>query len=75
MSREYLRERNGEIETVRQTQYTAEQKSRAIDVLRGSVVIVRHPYEQDPLSGAGNCWCGHAEPSSLHAVVVLGDQP
>lgn len=68
---EYLRERHGEIETARTTRYTAEQKSRALDVLRGSVTIVRHPYEADPLSGASNCWCGRAPGSSLHQVVLV----
>lgn len=25
-----------------------------------------HPYKPSPHSGAGNCWCGHAERSAMH---------
>lgn len=70
---EYLRNRHGMLETARTTRYTARQKSQALAVLRGSVVIVRHPYEADPSSGAGNCWCGRHEGSSLHYVVMADD--
>jgi hypothetical protein len=67
----FLRERRGEAEAARQSsRYTAKDRSRAIDVLRGVVVIVAHPYEADPFSGAGNCWCGRDERSRLHHVVV-----
>lgn len=67
---EYLRQQGDAIEVARTNRYSAEQKSRALDVLRGSVRIVRHPYERDPLSGAGNCWCGRDAGSTLHDVVV-----
>lgn len=50
--------------------HTAAEKSRALAVLRGSVVLVRHPYQRDPYSGAGNCWCGRHARSSLHSVVL-----
>lgn len=66
----FLRERRGEIETARTTSYTPEQKSDALTMLRGSVVIVRHPYERCRYSGAGNCWCGRDEGSPLHHVVI-----
>ena len=70
---EFLRERRGEVETARSTRYTAAQKSNALTVLRGVVVIVPHPYESDPFSGAGNCWCGRHEGHALHNVVLAFD--
>lgn len=57
------------LETASCTRHTAAEKSKAIDVLRDLVVIVRHPYESDPFSGAGNCWCGRHQGSSLHNIV------
>lgn len=70
--REFLRWRNGILEVARwSNRYTAADRSRAIDVLRGSVLILRHPYEADPFSGAGNCWCGRSTQSELHNVTVL----
>ena len=41
-------------------------KDRALRTLRGAVKLTVHPYERDPFSGAGNCWCGRAEASVLH---------
>lgn len=49
---------------------TAREKAHAIHVLAGAVVIVRHPYDRDPASGSGNCWCGRHQGSSLHDLVV-----
>lgn len=69
---EYLRDHRGTLETARRSdRYTAADRSRALNVLRGAVLILRHPYESDPFSGAGNCWCGRHEGSKLHDVVVL----
>lgn len=68
---EYLRERRGKMETARKNTFTSEEKSHALFVLRGSVVIVKHPYEQCAQSGAGNCWCGRAENEPMHNVVVV----
>lgn len=70
---EFLRERYGKTERAFQSdQYTAKDRSHALSVLRGVVLILRHPYEADPFSGAGNCWCGRDRSSALHDVVVLG---
>lgn len=49
---------------------TAREKGHALHVLGSAVVIVRHPYDRDPASGSGNCWCGRHQGSSLHDVVV-----
>jgi hypothetical protein len=46
---------------------TARDRSKALHILRGAVRITPHPYESDPYSGAGNCWCGRPEVSSIHA--------
>ena len=48
------------------TDIEAARKSRAIDTLRPYVVVLRHPYESDPFSGAENCWCGREQRSALH---------
>jgi hypothetical protein len=67
----FLRQRRGAMETACQSgQYTAADRSRALDVLRGVVVIVAHPFDADPYSGAGNCWCGRDDGNSLHRVVI-----
>jgi len=67
----FLRTRRGVVEHASQTgRYTAADRSRAIDVLRGVVIIAPHPYEADPFSGAGNCWCGRSERATLHDVVI-----
>lgn len=66
----FLRERRGQVETEHVNTHTATEKSRALQVLRGCVVLVAHPYERDPHSGAGNCWCGRHEGSTLHQVVM-----
>lgn len=36
----------------------------------GTDRITKHPYLRDVHSGAGNCWCGRHEESSLHANVA-----
>ena len=51
---------------------TIRDKSRALDILRNSVHIVLHVYEKDPFSGAGNCWCGRPDVSSIHRVYTDG---
>lgn len=67
----FLREWSGQIETAwASPKRTAAEKSKALNVLRDLVVLVAHPYERDPYSGAGNCWCGRNQGSKLHAVVV-----
>jgi hypothetical protein len=67
----FLRVRRGATETARQSDYyTAADRSRALTVLRGVVVIVPHPFDADPCSGAGNCWCGRDVGHALHQVVI-----
>lgn len=68
----FLRRRRGEVGrvTLASPRYTAADKGKALAVLRGAVVLVAHPYERDPFSGAGNCWCGRAAANILHSVVV-----
>lgn len=50
--------------------FTAREKGHALFVLGDAVVLARHPYDRDPSSGSGNCWCGRDEASSLHQVVL-----
>lgn len=67
----FLRRRRDEVETVwLSDKHTAIEKGRALHVLTGAVVLVRHPYQRDPQSGSGNCWCGRHQGSTLHAVVL-----
>lgn len=66
----FLRERNGKTERVWMPNRTADQRSRALSALSGCVVIVHHPYQRHPGSGAGNCWCGRAQSSKLHIVTL-----
>jgi len=67
----YLRERRGEVETAwASPRRSAADKSKALSVLGDAVVLVAHPYERSPFSGAGNCWCGRHATSKLHAVVI-----
>lgn len=67
----FLRERRGALETAWSSpRHSAADKSRALQVLRDAVVLVAHPYERDPHSGAGNCWCGRHQGSNLHNIVV-----
>ena len=49
---------------------TADERSRALSKLGDGVLIMRHPYQRDPGSGAGNCWCGRHQSHSLHDVVI-----
>lgn len=49
---------------------TARDRSSALHLLGTSVVMRPHPYERDPASGAGNCWCGDHQSSRIHAVVL-----
>jgi hypothetical protein len=44
----------------------AAEKSRALFILRGLVTVKSHPYERDPHSGAGNCWCGRHLTHPIH---------
>jgi hypothetical protein len=70
----FMRTRRGsdELEKARvPDRYTPEEKSNALTKLSGAVVILRHPYERCSYSGAGNCWCGRAQNSSLHEVELL----
>ena len=67
----YLRTRREKIESAWQSdRYTAKQKGDALHALGDAVVLVRHPYERDPASGASNCWCGRAQSADLHHVVM-----
>jgi hypothetical protein len=38
-------------------------------------LIVAHPYERSPYSGAGNCWCGRWEIHRLHIPLDYPDAP
>ncbi len=70
----YLRKRGGQTERVFQSgRYTAAEKCEALMVLGRAVALVCHPYERDVHSGAGNCWCGCARGSDLHAVMLEPD--
>lgn len=67
----FLRLRRDRVESVSSSdRHGPVEKARALAVLRGVVVLVRHPYERDPQSGSGNCWCGRAATAQLHSVVV-----
>lgn len=67
----FLRTRRGDVELARTSdRHDAIAKGRALDVLGDAVILVRHPYERDPQSGSGNCWCARAESSSLHDVIL-----
>ena len=63
----FLRVRRGEVESVwTPEERQAAAKAAALRVLKGSVVLVAHPYAADPHSGAGNCWCARAQYDRLH---------
>lgn len=47
---------------------TARDRARALYVLARAVAVRAHPYERDPQSGAGNCWCGDHQSAKVHAV-------
>lgn len=49
---------------------TATDKGHALFVLGDAVVLARHPYDCDPQSGAGNCWCGRHRGASIHDIVI-----
>lgn len=49
---------------------TSAQKGTAFDVLGQNVILVRHPYDRHPQSGAGNCWCGRDQTSTIHHIVL-----
>lgn len=49
---------------------TAVDKAGALFVLGQNVIVVRHPYDRHPQSGAGNCWCGDHQGASIHNIVV-----
>jgi hypothetical protein len=66
-----LRRRGEKIESAWVSdRFTAREKAHALHVLSGSVVLVRHPYDRDPASGSGNCWCGRHAGASLHDVIL-----
>lgn len=67
----WLRERRGRLEKAwASDKYTAREKYAALRLLKGAVVLVAHPYDRSPDSGAGNCWCGRAEPENIHRVIL-----
>lgn len=45
-------------------------KGHALEVLGQNVIVVRHPYDRHPQSGAGNCWCGRDQSAAIHHVVI-----
>jgi len=49
--------------------FTATEKAHALFVLGQNVVVVRHPYDRHPNSGAGNCWCGDHQSSTIHQII------
>ena len=66
----FLRRRGDKVEHVWSSDFhTATEKARALNVLSGAVILVRHPYDADPHSGSGNWWCGRARSGRLHLVV------
>lgn len=70
----FLRDRRGELEAVwTNDSHTAVDKSKALATLGKAVVLVRHPYQRDPQSGSGNCWCGRHAAAVLHDVVMEPD--
>lgn len=50
--------------------YTATDRGNALHVLGGAVILVRHPYDRHPKSGAGNCWCGRDKADTIHNVIL-----
>jgi hypothetical protein len=53
--------------------YTAAQKADACHVLGDAIIIARHPYDRNPNSGSGNCWCGRSMGGTIHEVVMDSD--
>lgn len=53
---------------------SAREKEKALNVLRGAVIITKHNYERHPNSGAGNCWCGREEFNRLHKLDALAEK-
>lgn len=49
---------------------TAREKAHALFVLGQAVTVARHPYDRDPASGSGNCWCGSHQSATIHRIVV-----
>ncbi len=67
----WLRERRGKLERAwASDKHDARAKAQALSVLGSAVVLVAHPYDRHPNSGAGNCWCGRAPNESLHKVIL-----
>lgn len=67
----FLRERDGKQERVYMDEnYSAKEKADALYILRGQVILVKHPFDLDPSSGAGTCWCGRGQRSMLHEIEV-----
>ncbi len=48
--------------------YTARDRANALHILSNAVALRKHPYDRDPASGAGNCWCGRGQRAKLHHV-------
>lgn len=66
----FLRIRRGRVEnTWMPSHFTAKEKGHALFVLGGAVVVASHPYDRDPHSGSGNCWCGRHRGERIHHVV------
>jgi len=67
----FLRRRREIVERVwLSDRYTAQERGSALTALAGCVIVVRHPYQRHPKSGAGNCWCGSDSRSSIHDIVA-----
>lgn len=67
----WLRRRRDTIEQAwASDRFTAKDKAHAFFVLGQNVILVRHPFDREPRSGAGNCWCGRDQRSSIHDVVL-----
>ena len=54
---------------------TARERAAALHRLGGAVMLRRHPYQRDPASGAGNCWCGRAKSEGTIHDVIDGHGP
>lgn len=67
----FLRRRRNNVEHIYYNDsYTAREKGHALFVLGGAVIVAGHPYDRDPASGSGNCWCGRDQSHKLHRVVL-----
>jgi hypothetical protein len=51
--------------------FTARERAHAYFVLDGQISLLRHPYDRDPGSGSGNCWCGYHQSHVIHEIVEI----